>query len=168
MRLQTVAAGVMLSALALCADNRTITFDKGVDFSALKTFSVHEVQINSIRPELKNALFATQMADAVRKALTAKGLKETADHPDFVVDSSVMTHPAGRRGSPGRPVRQVRGTAGPLLTEETLVIDINAGQPAKLVWHGTYRRDGETAAKLAEKLPDDAKKLLSQYPPKKK
>lgn len=167
MRADVMTFRVLLCAATLCAclyaGDRSITFDKTVDFAALKTFTVHDLQIKSARPEVKNALFATQMADAIRKTLAAKGLKETADHPDVVVDSSVMTAPAGRRG-PGPPVR---GAAITPYTDCTLVIDLNAG-PGKLVWHGVYRRPSETAAKLGETLPDDAKKLLSAYPPKKK
>ena len=102
MRFQVLTISVLFCAVTLCArlcaDDRTITFEKSVDFSAMKTFAVHDLQIKSVRPEVKNALFATQVTDSIRKALAAKGLKETADHPDFVVDSSVMTAPAGRRG----------------------------------------------------------------------
>jgi hypothetical protein len=38
----------------------------------------------------------------------------------------------------------------------------------KLQWHGVYRRPKDSAGKLAQKLPDDVKKLLSEYPPKKR
>lgn len=166
MRVQVLTIGVLFCAVTLCADDRSIMFDKNVDFSTLKTFAVHDLRINSIRPEVKNALFATQVTDAIRKALTAKGLRETADRPDLVVDSSVLTGPAGRSPlAPGRPDRSL--APGPY-TDGTLVIDLTAGDPGKLVWHGVYRRPRESAAKLAQKLPDDVKKLLSDYPPKKK
>ena len=38
----------------------------------------------------------------------------------------------------------------------------------ELVWRGVYRDDESNAGKISEKLPDDIKKLFSDYPPKKK
>jgi hypothetical protein len=52
--------------------------------------------------------------------------------------------------------------------EGTLVIDVTTTASGKLVWHGVYQRVEDNATKLSKKLPDDAKKLLSDYPPKKK
>jgi hypothetical protein len=53
-------------------------------------------------------------------------------------------------------------------TEGTLVIDLKAPDSGKLVWHGVYRRPKDSAGNLAEKLPADAKKLLSEFPPRKR
>jgi hypothetical protein len=172
MRAAAVTIGVMLGAAILSADDRSITFDKNVDFLTFKSFAVHDVKIVSSRPELSNSLFATQIGDAIRKGLTAKGLTETSDRPDLFVDSSV-TGVDYSIGSAGRanaipPGRSPPSFAPVSFTEGTLVIDLTAREPAKLVWHGVYRRPRDSAAKLAEKLPDQATRLLLDYPPKKK
>ena len=142
MRAATAAIGVILFAAALAADDRSITFDKTLDFSKLKTFAVLEPRRPSLKPELDAALLAARVSDVAREALRAKGLTETADFPDVIVECRV--------------------------TEFTLVIDLTTGPPARLVWHGVYRRSNHNTAKLAKRLPGEAKKLLSSYPPKKK
>jgi len=39
---------------------------------------------------------------------------------------------------------------------------------SELLWRGIYTDDELTASKLVGRLPADAKKLLAEYPPKKK
>jgi hypothetical protein len=172
MRMTGLAIGVLLSVVTLRADDRSITFDKNVAFSTFKTFAVHDVRVTSSRPEISNALFATQVGEAIRHALTTKGLTETPDNPDLVVDSTVVgvdySIGTAGRANPLPPGRRGPSFAPVSFTEGTLVIDLTTGQSKKLVWHGVYRRPRESAAKLAQKLPEDAKKLLSEYPPKKK
>jgi hypothetical protein len=53
-----------------------------------------------------------------------------------------------------------------LFTEGTLVIDmLNASDV--LVWRGTYRDREQSGPRLSRNLSQDARKLLSKYPPKK-
>jgi uncharacterized protein DUF4136 len=170
--LMVVMVAVLMSAVELAADDRSVTFDKGTDFAPLKTFTVRDVRVTSSRPELGNALFAMQVHDAIRDALAAKGLKETSTGPQLVVESSVTgidysVGPAGR-ANPIPPGRAAPSFAPVSFTEGTLVIDLKAADSGKLVWHGVYRRPKDSAGKLAEKLPGDARKLLSEFPPKKK
>ena len=65
----------------------------------------------------------------------------------------------------GRPSR---GFAPVAFTEGTVVVDLMNGDPAKLVWHGVFRRSQDSAPKLAKRLPEEAGKLLKDYPPKPK
>jgi hypothetical protein len=53
-------------------------------------------------------------------------------------------------------------------TEGTLVIEMTRTGMPDLVWSGVYTDDEDNVTKLGNKLPDDAKKLVAQYPPKKK
>jgi hypothetical protein len=50
----------------------------------------------------------------------------------------------------------------------TFQIDMKRRDTNGLIWHGVYTDEEANAAKLAERLPGDAKKLISEYPPKKK
>ena len=114
----------------------------------------------SVRPEIRSAMVATQVTDAIRKALTNSGLSETADHADVVVEPSVSTRPiVQRRGNNVAPVT---------LIESTLIIDLTSGGTGKPIWHAVQQRPAEQASKIAVKLPEDAQRLLSAYPPKKK
>jgi hypothetical protein len=36
-----------------------------------------------------------------------------------------------------------------------------------VAWHGTYTDEEANPGKLTKRLPDDAKKLLREFPPKK-
>lgn len=174
MRVTAVSVGLILWSVLLRADDRSVSFDSHADFSTFKTFTMHEAKITSSRPELSNPLFVKQIGDAVRAELIAKGLKETTDRPDIVVDCSIAgvdysIGPAGRANvvAPGRANSPV-GFQPVSFTEGTLVIDLAQREPGNLVWHGVYRRPRDNASKLAQKLPGDVKKLLSDYPPKKK
>jgi len=164
----------------LLADDRHVDVDANADFSRMKTFAIRESTINSQKPELNNRLFVQKLQEAIRGELTAKGLKETADRPDLFVDFSIAgmdysiveRHPATRipDGPGGQRGHVVEGT-GPqsvLSSEGTLVIDMTANPSGGLVWRGMYRDEESSGPKLAKKLPRDAKKLLSEYPPKKK
>src|SRR5262245_6056475 len=172
MRSTMLVMAMLIAVVELAADDRSVTFDKGTDFAPLTTFLVRDVRVTSSRPELDNALFAMQVHDAIRDALTAKGLKETATRPQLVVDSTVTgmdysVGPAGR-ANPIPPGRAAPRFAPVSFTEGTLVIDVKTADSGKLVWHGVYRRPKDSAGKLAQKLPGDAKKLLSEFPPKKR
>ena len=132
---------------------------------------IRDARVVSSRPELSHQLFAKDLVEAIRAELTAKRLTETADRPDVIVDCSVTgvdyyIGPAGRANMivPGR----AQSFAPVSFTEGTLVIDLREAEQGALVWHGVYRDPRDSAAKLAQKLPAGAKKLLSEYPPKKK
>lgn len=175
---------VPLLAVVLCAvllaDDRHVDFDANADFSRIRTFAIREGRVDSQKPELNNRLFVQKVEAAIRAALTGKGLKETADRPDVFVGfsvagldySTVERHPATRipDGPGGQRGYVVEGT-GPesvLSSEGTLVIDMTASPSGTLLWRGTYRDEESGGPTLARKLPGDARKLLSEYPPRKK
>jgi len=156
-------------SIPLLADNHDIEFDNQVDFSKFKTFTIREGQITSKQPELNSTLVRKKIEEAVRSQLKSKHLEETDNRPDLFVTyrlgatggRKVQAFPVGPRGL-GTRRRTVR------FTEGTLVIDLRDGGSRSLVWRGVYRDDESTAAKISEKLPEDVKKLFSEYPPKKK
>jgi hypothetical protein len=161
MRGLAALAVVALLAPAPRADSHHIEFDPKADFPAFKTFAVREGRAVSRKAEINNKVLLTKIQDTIRTNLTAKGLTETLDRPDLVVTFSLAEQ--GQRGVVGRGIRNTRVIT---TSEGTLVIQMTSG--TSVVWYGVYS-DGESdAAKLASRLPDDAKKLLAEYPPKKK
>jgi len=158
MRVIALSAGLVCClAIALAADDRTVDFDRHIDFSTLKSFALHDGKVNSPSPELNNPLLVRRLGDAIRAALVAKGLQESAVNPDVIVDYSIVTEEfSASRGGP---------TA---FTLGTLVIDLTKRDPKTLVWRSVYRDKEGSHAKLAQALPRDVAKSLEEYPAQQK
>lgn len=185
MKTTVLLAALLLTSSLVRADDHNVDFDKSVDFSKLKTFMIRPGKIDSSRQELNNAIVLEKITDAVRTALLSKGLKEDAARPDVIVEFTAVgvdynIGPGGvanpinaSRGDRGGG----RGALGPNGTGEhgpvdfsigTLVVDVKTAQPSTLIWRGVYHANEKNSAKLGQKFPDDAKRLLSEYPGKKK
>ena len=151
----------------LVADESSVQSDPTADFSVLRTFTFRAQQVQSRREELDNPLFLKKLATAIRNALIAKGLTEARDRPDLLVDFTVTGQEFGDaerrliRGIRGRPAAVRRPIR---ISEGTLVIDVVRRDDADPIWRGVYRDDEKTGSKLTYKLPEDAKKLLQEYP----
>jgi len=179
-----LAALVLTSALAL-ADDHNVDYDKSVDFSKLIKFVIRPGKIDSSRQELNNAIVLERITDAVRAALLSKGLMEDAAQPDVIVEFTASgvdynVGPGGianpinasrgdRGGSRGALGPDGTGERGPVdFSIGTLVVDVKTAQPSSLIWRGVYHDNEKNSAKLGQKFPDDAKKLLAEFPGRKK
>jgi hypothetical protein len=163
-RLAAVAVGVLLSVICLAADESNVMADPQTDFSRFKTFALRDAKIDVPKPELDNPLFVKKLGRAIIAALTAKRLTETTGSADLLLDFTITGKDFGHSIRPFRvgsrvPVR---------FTEGTLVIDLSTPNDQSPVWRGVYKDAEETGSKLVQRLPEDAKKLLSEYPPKKR
>ena len=169
MKFAALALTLLLISPTLFADDRDTDFDAQTDFSQFKTFTVREGEIVARAPELKSPLVRKKIEESIRLQLVAKGLREVQNRADLVVNfrfgaadrRAVQSFPAGRWGR-GRRLETFR------FTEGTLVVNLFNTDGRDLVWRGVYRDDESNASKISNKLPDDIKKLFSDYPPKKK
>jgi len=153
---------VSLLSGALVADEHHVVFDEQTEFSKLRTFAIRNAKSDSVLPEINNPLYLKRIADTIRTALSARGLKETADRPDLFVD----LHIGGTELSTAdRPSERLRG--GVLFAQGTVTVDLVRRDPVLLVWKGIYHDDESNGSALARKLPTDVKNLLAKYPPKK-
>jgi len=160
---------LFLLALPLLADQKDTDFDPTTDFSKFKTFTVRQGQLTAKSPELHSTIVQKKIEESIRTQLTAKGLHEVPNTPDLIVNFNfgaadkrqVESFPAGRWGR-ARRVESYR------FTEGTLVVNLMDRNGRELVWRGVYRDDESNPGKISEKLPDDIKKLFSDFPPKKK
>jgi Domain of unknown function (DUF4136) len=180
---------VLLVALLLVsapgrADDHNVDLDKSTDFSKLKSFMIQPGKIDSSRQELNNAIVLGKIAEAIRTTLLSKGLIEVAARPDVAVEFTAIgvdynVGPGGIANpiNASRGDRGGRGALGPNGTGErgpvdfsigTLVVDVKTTEPSGLIWRGVYHDNERNSAKLGQKFPDDAKKLLSEYPGRKK
>jgi hypothetical protein len=182
-----LAALLLTSALAR-SDDHNVDLDKSVDFSKLKSFTIRPGKIDSSRQELNNAIVLEKITDAVRTTLLSKGLTEVSDQPDVIVEFTAIgvdynIGPGGvanpinasrgdRGGSRGALGPNGTGERGPVdFSIGTLVVDVKAVKttpPSSLIWRGVYHAKEKNSAKLGQKFPEDAKKLLTEYPGRKK
>jgi len=151
----------ILSGVAF-ADEHSIVFDDHTDFAKLTTFAIRDGKCDSTRPELNNPLYLKKLAETIRVALTTKGMKEAADHPDVFVDYRVVGIEVS---TADRPSERLHG--GVLYAQGTVTVDLVRRDPKLLIWEGIYHDDEGNGSKLAQSLPSDIKKLLSKFPPKK-
>ena len=154
MKFTSTLALLLVASATLLADRQHVVVDDRVDFTGLRTFEIREGRATTTRSELNNALILKSVEDAIRTHLVSKGLKESTAGSDVVVAFSV---------GQDRP-------NGPSVTfdEGVIVVQFMKRDTAALVWHGTYRDQKSSPARLAERLPSLVRKLLAAYPPKRK
>jgi hypothetical protein len=145
---------VMFLASPFLADRRHVVTDDKTEFSAIRTFSISEGRAKTTRPELNNRLIFKKIEDAIRAQLSARGLTESQNRPDVVVSFVV-----GEDRPHGPSV---------VFDQGTLVIELTRRDSNSMIWQGVYTDEESTPAKVAEKLPRNVQKLLSEFPPKKK
>ena len=163
------ALSLALVATPLRADEKDTDFDPTTDFTKFKTFNIRQGQLDAKLPELNSPILRKKIEESIRQQLVAKGFTEVQSRPDLAVNfrlgaanrRQVESFPAGRWGL-RRRLETFR------FTEGTLVINLMDTDGRELVWRGIYRDDESNSAKIANRMPDDIKKLFSDFPPKKK
>jgi hypothetical protein len=130
---------VTLFSGTLYADEHHIVFDEHTDFSKLRTFAIRSAKSDSALPEINNPLYLKRIADTIRTALSARGLKETVDRPDLFVD---LIRCGIKHGGPAS--RRLRG--GVLYAQGTVTVDLVRRDPI-LLWKGIFHDD--EAARVA-------------------
>ena len=169
LRIPALALTFLLLSMPLVADEKDTDFDHATDFGKFKTFMIRQGQIAAKAPELNSPLVRKKIEDSIRSQLLAKGLREVQSRPDLAVNYRFGS--ADRRQKEGFPVGRwgrVRRVETFRFTEGTLVVNLMDTEGRDLVWQGIYRDDESSPAKVSNRLPDDIKKLFSDFPPKKK
>ena len=176
MRFTVVLAVLAVLSGPLLAADFIVDVDRAVDFSSQRTFAFRRMQIQSERPELASELVRDQITASVRAVLLARGLKETSQDADLLVDWTaggqrfginewqnaipLDNMPGGRSLPPGNPWRNLPEA----FVDGMLVVDLSVRSTDLLVWRGVYRNREKGSAKLAHQLPTYATKLLAAYP----
>ncbi len=166
---QMVAAFICLPAFA----DQVVDFDHQIDFSTIRTFAIRNTAMGIDRPETSNSIVITHTTEVIRAALLARGLQETAQGADVLIDWQVRGQ--GMFIGPGGQARPTsygqRGDPGgqPLtFIEATLVLDMTQQSSGLLVWRGVLRDKDRDAAEVAKNLSGYATRLLDGYPRRKK
>ena len=178
MRMRTIAATAVMSLLSLSAfaQDVKVDFDKGADFTALKTFSV------KIGTSWNNQISENRVITEFESALAEKGWKKVDANPDAVVvihgatstKRSLNTFYSGG-GYGGYGYRGWGGAGmgmGTATTTEseytvgTLVVDIFNAKSKALVFRGTASDElSDKADKNAKKLDKASTKMFKDFPP---
>lgn len=189
MRVLTALLAFVAVSCPAFADDYIVDFDETIDFSAIKTFTLRDGVSTSARSELRDALVLKNLKQAIAELLTARGLEDAGTGaPDVVVEFRIESQeyvigsggranpvggpagPGGRGGRGGGQGVDPVGRGSVDFSDVGLVIDLVAAQPSQqlLIWRGVHRVRERDVAKLVEKLPSNARKLLAEYPPPKR
>jgi len=174
MKSTLLAALLAVFATAGSAADYIIDFDHEIDFSTIRTFAIRNTAMGIDRPETRNPIVITRTTDVIRAALVARGLQETTEGADLLIDWQVRGQ--GMFIAPGgqaRPTGYGQGGNNPggqplTFVEATLVLDATARSSGLLIWRGVLRNKDHDAGEVAKNLPGYAKKLLAGYPRVKK
>ena len=160
---------LIFPAALLAADSHRVIANGQVDFSAFKTFVVRQGYPTSRQPGSGNQGTKRtpdvdpKLTQAVRDALRSRfplGIKETR-FADLIVNFRIEVAYT-LKSSQGSLVWDT-----PHSLQASSSIDLTAVTDT-IIWHGQYIDDEETSAKVRNICPKNVKKLLSEYPPKKK
>jgi hypothetical protein len=172
-----IAVLAIVLASAIGADDHIVDADRTVDFATITTFALRPASVAVNNPEVNNPVVLSNITNTIRTALVSKRVQERQDNADVTVEFVISEQdyaigPYGR-AIPLDPSRGARGRGRAnegrvAFTEGILIVDMTARQSGLLIWRGVYRDSEKDASKFAQKLADDAKTLLAQYPPAKK
>jgi hypothetical protein len=159
----------------------TSDYDKSVNFSGYKTFNFYNLKTSGSVSQLN----AERIANAIRRELTKKGLTETSNNPDLMVnavtilkDKKEVTATTNYYGYGGayRPYGYYGGAGASGYTtvstyeykDGSLIIDIVDAKTNKVVWEGIGNKDIDKAPKNPEEAINNAvTSILAGYPPAK-
>ncbi len=151
--------GFLLSALALLMSCATVydvsyDYDKNINFSGQRTYNWLTISEN----KRVDQFTVDRIKRAVNANLSDKGLRQSSDNPDFIVDIIF-----------GEKTRRARKSRYRYLVGY-LSIDFIEPITERLIWHGTakasldHKYTPESSDKIIEKVVNE---ILTNYPPPK-
>src|SRR5262245_31254960 len=126
MLLPSFLVALLLLSPSPVPDDRTVDFDPQIDFAQFKTFALGQAQLRSPKPELNSDITRKKIQDALRAALTKRGLTEDAIQSSDVVVAfrfgsidkrEIESVPVGRWG-------RGRAVTSNAFSEGMLVVDV--------------------------------------------
>jgi hypothetical protein len=158
-----------LIAIVVCCAARKVKsgHDAATDFSTLKTYAwVPEVLFSDNKPK-KAAI--DSLISTVDTQLSEKGLKKSAENPDFLVaaivdrEEKLRAADFGLGNKPGNGIHSIYHVKG------TLVLTFLDTETAALIWWGTDEAEIDLASTQKirdQKLNRVIKTILNKFPPK--
>jgi hypothetical protein len=163
---------LIFPAALLIADTHRVIVDQTIDFSAFKTFVVRQGYPAAMQPSLGNQgtkqlpdvdpKLTQAVRDALRSTLSSRGIKETLDSADLIVNFRVEVTAHSKAPSGEFGIGHSSYVTG------IVIVDLTNPATDAVIWHAQYIDNEESSAKVEKRLTDDVKKLLLEYPPKRK
>lgn len=158
----------LIALIACCAARKVKSgHDTATDFSTLKTYAwVPEILFSDNKPK-KAAI--DSLISAVDTQLYEKGLKKSAENPDFLVaaivdrEEKLRAADFGLGNKPGNGINSIYHVKG------TLVLTFLDTETAALIWWGTDEAEIDLASTQKirdQKLNRVIKTILNKFPPK--
>ncbi len=178
MRIATVIGIGVFLAVQTFAQKVSIDFDEGIDFSAYRTYEWKGCYVSESDPVVatSRSLLEQRVRNAVNEQLTAKGIAEASENPDFLVSCMGQRHATRRiesdyAGSWGPRWRYGWGSGwGGIRTVEwnegLLIIDIVDAKKEQLSWWAYCTATIDDPSKVAKKVRNAVKKAFKKYPPR--
>ena len=173
-RIAVAAIVLLLPALAL-AQKTSFDFDKTTDFAKFKTYSLKD------GTKVGDPLVDNRIVAAIEAELKAKGLTRKDAGPDAVVvyhvafdkQQDITAYSSGYGGygyrwGGGWGTTDVRVNQ---ILVGTLIIDVADQTKQEVVWRGMGVKEVDTQAKAEKRdknIASAVKKILNNFPPKKK
>jgi hypothetical protein len=153
-------------------------YDKSVDFSKYKTFSLYKLDTNSGISELNRQ----RIANAIRNEMISKGFQESTNSPDILVnqvaifkDKVSVSSSTNYYGYGGVYRPYYWGGAGMSGTtsynvdeykEGSLIIDVIDAGTQKLIWQGIGNKEIDGPVKDPDtKIPKAITMIMEGFPP---
>ena len=167
--MMTTAAGALLFATAVIAQQVKTDYDRTTDFSQYKTYSWEKVQT-------QDALWVDRIKSAVNAELTAKGFTEVASGGDVSVVAVEMTKTQRTLDTfyngLGGGWRFGGGFGDATTTVDTykvgtLVVDLFDAGSKKLIWRGSASDTlSDKSDKNIKNLDKGVQEMFNHFPPK--
>ena len=182
-RFVAVVMTALLVPVVALAQKTSYDFDKTADFTAFKTYALKD------GTPVGQPLIDQRIVAAIDTQLTAKGLKKSDANPDVYViyhvafdkQKDISTFSSGYGGGYGPyGYGWGGGWGGGMATTTTtvrdilvgtLVVDMADAKKNQMVWRGMGVKEVDVQAKAEKRdktINDAVKKVLKDFPPKKK
>jgi hypothetical protein len=180
-KLQVFVVFVTLSITCASAQKVKVGFDKSVDFSKYKTFTLREPATTPTKPILYASVMGTIKEDLQTKGLVS--VEKDGDLtviPDGGLGYDLASAPVADNSCPNCKAPAIDaqwagfmpppgGVGGKPQPKGTLQLNIVDKATNKMVWAGTVTQklDPEKKDKSLQQIYTAINKLLAEYPPKK-
>ncbi len=175
---RALTAAVLLLVLSGCAnllESVDTTYNRSVDFAALKTYNWRAIH-GQEETDANDLALIRRMID---EDLQAKGIQRVDDNPDFLVvvllrstqqDETQQIHSseAGDRRLVSSPTAPGAGPVSWSYEEGTMVIDFVRPQTNHMVWRGKFKTDLNSATspkKRTAVIERAVHKIMEEFPP---
>lgn len=161
-----ISAVLLLSSCS--APEPKYDFDKSVDFSSYKKFTIKEAKTKSEGGKTESPVLTMKFSEAIDSVISGKGYIHDSENPDFVVTyvSSVEFLPNyGTTNFEKWQGAWSKSETSVLVTKGVIVIDIVDAHTGKLTWRGwDTELVGEPPRNIPKKIRNAVSTILENFP----